>query len=300
MPTKHSPPQKTKVPRSRSTSKTRNIDPGLSLQTIIDVLNEVKNTTADTNSILSTYMSDTNKKIDEVSSKTDKNGEKIASLEERMLKLEAKSEAASLSGDTSELSKQQALRNNICIHGVPYTEDENLNNILTLLSEAIDVPINAANYSKVYRTTSKPNNPGIIIVCFADFSKKIEILNARKAKPNLTVGDLKMNVNQTNKVYINNHLTPFFGRIHRAGRLAVNEGKLYSCWMSMNSICVRQAENSERIYIKSMKELQDLLNVESTINSINQKRKASEDPMNPSKVLKPVDAENPSVNLTNH
>lgn len=148
-----------------------------------------------------------------------------------------------------ELHKQNKLRNNITISNVPLIPNENLYDIV----RSILISIGILNL-KVDDLETARRIPGskscLIIAGFRDYSFKADIMKKKTTKT-LKVSDIieLQNGEANPRVYINNHLTPFFSKLSFHGRQALYNRLIHSCWVSSNGFLVRLNENSNPVVI---------------------------------------------------
>lgn len=178
-----------------------------------------------------------------------------------------------------ELHKQNKLRNNITISNVPLIPNENLYDIV----RSILISIGILNL-KVDDLETASRIPGskscLIIAGFRDYALKADIMKKKTTKT-LKVSDIieLQNGEANPRVYINNHLTPFFSKLSFHGRQALYNRLIHSCWVSSNGFLVRLNENSNPVVINCVNEFDDFL--KSNDRVVQKKRERSID-SNPS------------------
>lgn len=155
---------------------------------------------------------------------------------------------------TVELEKQSKLRNNITVSNVPSLKDDNLNKIVLNIFNFICAGVSEDDIASTYRL---PFN-NIIVVKFTSFEAEAAVLDS-KSNRKIVLSDI-MSTQSTplrndTQIYVNTHLTPFFGHILGKGRHLVREGKLHSCWMGNSGINAKIAENDEPKKINSVADL---------------------------------------------
>lgn len=182
----------------------------------------------------------------------------FSDIDERISKLETKLVSADYD---RELAKQQALKKNISIFGCPKYDDENvmLSAIKTL--QAFGADINESDFSAVYRTTGKKPNFSTIIVKFNSFEKKLAVLNSKPDKngqKKVMASDVFDAARSNAQIYVNNHVTPFFGRLLAAGRQAIKDGIVHSCWIGTTGCLIKLNEGGKPINVRSLDEFDSL------------------------------------------
>lgn len=144
----------------------------------------------------------------------------------------------------AELNKQNALSRNLNIMGVPVTDNENLTAITLKIFSLLGCELSRSDLTGCYRVNRSNSNRSIFIVKTSDFSIKQRILKA-KMKKDLTLRDVLGTNSSLNSptIFINNHVTPLFGKLLAAGRQAVKDKKIYSVWLSRNGCKFRLQAN---------------------------------------------------------
>lgn len=136
-----------------------------------------------------------------------------------------------------ENAKQQVLKNNMCISGIPKLNNEDPAVIVKAAFDAIGVKTDIIT---AYRTNKLMKTSGLIVVKLPSFEFKLDVLKTKKAKPNLSIQHINIGAKVNSLVFINNQLTPYFSK------LAVKEGRLESRWMSGNGLKIKFLNGSIR------------------------------------------------------
>lgn len=74
---------------------------------------------------------------------------------------------------------------------------------------------------------------------------------------------------------MNNHVTPFFGKLLAEGRRAVKDRKIHSVWLTRNGCTMRFEENGNELVYHSVKELDEM--ILSHGKSVQQKKRTRSD-----------------------
>lgn len=165
---------------------------------------------------------------------------------------------ASASDYKTELNRQKLLKNNVTIHGIPATDSTKQGNVLQLVRavfQAIGVNVAEKNIFNYYRM--KGNNK-TILVKLRDHETKMQILNAtKKAK----VGDVMKCAEDQAKipVLIDDHFTPYFGRLLAEGRRARRLGCIQLCWFDSYTCQAMCLFNGNRVAFKNIEELYEIV-----------------------------------------
>lgn len=105
----------------------------------------------------------------------------------------------------------------------------------------------------------KGNNNHVIVVKLANFELKQQIL-VLESKHLLKLGDIVADSNEPSAlIYINNHTTPFFGKLLSEGRKAAKAGAIQRCWLNNHGCQLNFNENGKSFLYKTMDELRELI-----------------------------------------
>lgn len=229
-------------------------EPAPSLLDIMSILKGIKESTDKTDM----YMAHSDLQFTNIKSNIEEMTATIDNLNRRIAALESKpSIVPDRTKTTSDaITKQDALRKNICIFGIPFSANENLDEVIASIGSAVGFIINKNDVTNAHRAGT---NNVLIIATFTNFRKKLEFLSAKKSKRSIRTSELGLTADVPDQpVYVNNHLTPYFSRIFNMGRKAVAEKVLAACWVSSNCICVRKTESSEMCQIRDIKDMEAL------------------------------------------
>lgn len=187
-------------------------------------------------------------KITAIQSELKAHNDRFSGIDDRIQRLERKLVSADYE---RELAKQQALKNNISIFGCPKYDEEEVSTTAIKIFKAFGIEFNASDFSAVYRSTGTKNLSSIIVK-FKDFEKKLQAINTKPGQKEIKVSDI-IGATQVNaRIYINNHVTPFFGRLLAAGRQAVKEEVIHSCWIGTTGCLVKLQENGKPLNVRSI------------------------------------------------
>lgn len=194
-------------------------------------------------------------KIEEVKTHAVKNSGKIQQLTNRMDRFET---VASKASYNNELQKQRELKNNICIMGIPSFDNESPQNTATTVFKAIECELSSADIVSAYRTRGKAS---LIVVKLVNYDDKIKILNA-KTKKAVRVSDIAVCDPSVanNFVYINNHVTPYFGKLLKEGRSAIKNNQIHSCWLTSSGCMLKVNEGGDSLNFSTIEQLQKIIN----------------------------------------
>lgn len=189
--------------------------------------------------------------------------ERLASQEDNITKITKRlDECENVTVNTAyqlELEKQRALKNNISLFGIPKNNNENLIQIVvTMLQSKIGCAVATQIIKDCYRI--KGNGNHIIIAKLSDFDLKQKVL-ANKSNVKVTLGNIiSCSSSQANTpIFINNHTTPFFGKLLSEGRKAAKDGKVHSCWLNSFGCQLKFSKEGKHFEYRNSAELQKLI-----------------------------------------
>lgn len=207
-------------------------------------------------------------KIDEVKTHAVKNSGKIQQLSQRMDRIET---VASKAAYNNELHKQRELKNNICIMGIPSFDKESPLTTVTTVFNAINCKVSSSGIVSAYRTRGKAS---LIVVKLVNYDDKIKILNAKTKKAvrvsEIAVCDPSV---ANNFVYINNHVTPFFGKLLKEGRSAIKNNQIHSCWLTSSGCMLKVKEGGDSLIFSSIEQLHEIINAQPSSSETPQQKK---------------------------
>lgn len=242
---------------TNSTANTPNILTA-SREEVISLLQEIRSHQC-TKDDLKSYSNAINTKFKEVDKQLETNTENIESMDNRLAALEI--DAATARFET-ELGKQRLLRNNLSIVGVPRTSEECLETIATEIFRSLGCESAKTTIDSCYRINNNAEC-NIFIAKLKAYELKHHILAAKMDK-RLSLKDIDRLCSSDQPIYINNHLTPFFGKLLADGRRAVKEKKIHSCWMSSNGPLLKLEVNGKQMNFYSAEHLATIIEDDQT------------------------------------
>lgn len=251
---------KTNETKATKTSKTKQIKPIASSSNhdekhdqLLSMLSEIKCQNQDTNNELSTMKKVIAGKFNAIEDELKKNKRVVGAITGRLDEMENKVNAAAYD---NELERQQKLKNNVSICGVPKADDENASAVALTVFKAFGLNFSPTDFTGVYRTTGRFS---AIIVIFSEFTNKLSAM-AAKSKKNVLLGDVAdCDDSQRNtQIFINNHITPFFARLLGVGREGVRNKTIHSCWIATNGCLVKKTPEGKPIIVRSMDDMTKL------------------------------------------
>lgn len=215
---------------------------------LFNVLTATKAEIGDMKSLIDKYTNDTTQKIQTIQAdvetivaQTVENNERIDTMEIAI-----------------EQMKQDQLKNNICISGVPpeMVNGENTAEIIIEIAKKLNVQITTHQFSSYPVANNK-----FIIARFFNIKHKQQLQNKIRARRSLMVEEVFTNTCNS-QIYINDHLTPYMNRLYLAARLAKKDGKIASATSHGGKIRARKSANDAPIVITNDKQLQTLIEMD--------------------------------------
>lgn len=209
---------------------------------ILDVKSSIQNYTMATNEKIKQVTD----KVETVSAISHQHADKIVSLEA-----------------TVELLKQDQLKNNICISGVPPSALDNTDtaDIVIKIAHTLEVELNKSQFNS-YAIANKK----FIIAQFHNIKHKQLLLSKIRAKRSLMVEEI-INAVSNGQIYLNDHLTPHFSKLFVAARKAHKDGLLASVSSAGGKIRVRKTKDFQQTIITSEAQLHTHINMDCDDNT---------------------------------
>lgn len=233
---------------------------------------------------IQTDIRDMNKKYDELLKSITFYGGKIDDFEttlkglgDKMKRLESvAAENVKLKSVVSDLTsrvehlEQYSRLNNLILSGIPEKKDEDLKSVVSQIGVAINCPVTENNIDAIHRLPSR--NPlgenGVdgnkrsrgIVIKFLSRNLRDQFLSAAKMyrkhnnieSPGININDL------TEKLFINEHLTPLNATLFRNAKEKCREKGYKYCWLRNCVIHVRREDRARVMVIKSDADLKKL------------------------------------------
>ena len=196
--------------------------------------------------------------IEAQAKKIDQCYEKIETLESENVLLKTKLSEVQVHYDDLE---QRMLSNNVEIHGVPFTNGENLTGVVGKIGAELGLELGESNIDYCYRLKPKENGePGSIHVRFNSQHVKEAFLAKRRLKRNFSTRHLILdNIPPSDvPIYINESLCPGRRRVLGAAREAKKTKRYTYLWIRGGKIFMRKAEGERAIVLTTMEDLSKL------------------------------------------
>lgn len=155
--------------------------------------------------------------------------------------------------------KQDQLKNNLCISGVPadLIKDNNTADAVIAIAKTLGIEIARQHFSSYAVANDK-----LIIVRVYNIKHKQSMMNKIRVKKSLMVEEVFKKTKSNSQIYLNDHLTPYFSNLYLMARNAKKEGKLASATSYGGKIRARKSSDEPPIIITTHKQLQAMIDYE--------------------------------------
>lgn len=155
-----------------------------------------------------------------------------------------------------ETIKQERLRNNLRIIGLPSVAFQNPTETIAKVNAILNIDMLSSDF-----TAYADKNKSSIIVSYLSYSHKRRFMDALKERKSLLVREVFPVVGSSAQIYVNDQLTPYFATLFRIAWNAKKDGKLFSVSSLGGKIRIRRCENDELVTVNSESQLFELTNV---------------------------------------
>lgn len=250
--------------------------PGLStgdsaklLQELVGKVNTVMSDLAALRSIQSGFTDSLNffgAKIDDFTAQMEdvnKLSKKVCDLQQEVA--DVREESLSLRTEVEAL-QQESRKNNIELCGIPEKKSENIVSIIKKLGTVVGTQIDDKDVvasHRVARFNKGPdaaNYPKNIVIKFASLSKKNEFLGAAKLGRNRGLKACDVGFEQETRVFVNEHLSPYYKVLHKRARDFCKRSGFKYCWIKEMKIFIKKEDNSRAFHIANEQVLSSLSN----------------------------------------
>lgn len=257
----------------QSSKNTISTNVGHTNDEMLELLREIRKTQC-TKDDFTKYEKAISKQFSAVENRISSNTTSIETMEVRLKNVEESLEASKYD---AEIAKQNLLSRNLSIVGIPMMENENLRALIVKLGTLVDCQVKNSDIFGTYRVHYGNKPTDIIIAKINDLRIKHEFLK-KKAMKQLRVNDiLEKPTNNNSFIYINNHVTPFFGRLLAEGRRIVKDYKFHSVRLTKTGCQIRLDDGGTDQIYRSVDELRKLAAVHGRDSDKKHKRTRSDD-----------------------
>lgn len=199
---------------------------------------------------MKSFTDSVNTKLVDIEAKVSSQDGKIDAMNHRLEKCENQAASAHYQ---LELEKQRLLKNNLSIFGVSRKEGENLQHIVSSIFDKIGCAVTERLCCRL-----NGNGSNIIVVKLGDYDLKQNVLKVKAKKP-VTVGDVITDSTDEAGSIIYIHVTPYFGKLLKEGRIAAKKGEIHSCWLNSFGCQLKFEEDGKQHCYRSVEELVGLI-----------------------------------------
>lgn len=157
-----------------------------------------------------------------------------------------------------ELLKQENLKNNICVSGIPpamIKKENGTSKIIISIAKYLGVDVSASQFTSYAVAGNK-----FVIIHFYNMSHKQLLINKIRIKKSLMVEEVFQQNQSNSQIYLNDHLTPYFNKLYLMARNAKKDGKLASATSFGGKIRARKSEDDIPTLITHEQQLLALIN----------------------------------------
>lgn len=150
-------------------------------------------------------------------------------------------------------NEQKELNKNITIHGIPYQDKENVQEIVKQIGDQLQVPISYTNFS-AFRIGGKNKERKPIKVIFQNEEIKTKMLRSKHKKQ---LNTESLGYKENHKIYLNHDLTKENLKIFKEAQKFKMANSYKFLWISGGKLLLRKDEQSKVILIESEKDLKN-------------------------------------------
>lgn len=225
------------------------------LKEIRDSQSSLRNDFQSNSQVVSERLTDMDVRVTSNASSINAHTSSINAMSSRINKVES---AIEDSRYENELMKQSAISKNLSVVGIPPLENEELVAIVMKICSQIGHNLRRQDIFGCYRVMKGRSQTDVIIVKLNDFSVKHQVLKLKASKV-VRLHDFVLTSDQNPMIYVNNHVTPFFGKLLSEGRKAMKEKKIHSVWLSRDGCRMRLEDGGKEFIYRSIKDLNSVI-----------------------------------------
>lgn len=172
----------------------------------------------------------------------------------------------------TELHKQNELRNNLSIVGLPHVRNENLRSMFLKVCKLLGSPISNDAIRHVWRDTARQ----VINIELRDHDVKAHICKFSHARYLWTDDLMRLPAGMVrSRIYINDQMTHFYKQMWEIGRQARKGRLIYTSWISDRGFMVKRTAASKKRYFLSAIELNRFIDQLRKMKNYNKKKAAN-------------------------
>lgn len=156
-----------------------------------------------------------------------------------------------------ELLKQDRLRNNIRLTGLPPVAFNDPDEAILRIDDILQTELIPSDY-----IVHADRNKSSLILSFTSHSLKRHVMDQMRKKQTLLVEEIYDNIKSNSRIYMNDQLTPYFAKVFQSAWQAKKAGAIYSASSLGGRIRVRKFENGPSHIIETETQLKAKLDME--------------------------------------
>jgi hypothetical protein len=225
--------------------------------TIKNAMKELKNELLTEIKEVKDSMNFMNSMFEDLKTRLEENENKIKKIEDEMISNKKMMEndimkpLTKIQASICELEIQHTL-NHLEIVGIPFNNNENLNNIIENISKQLNIPENAKNNIIAKRQNRQPEKNNIIIKLHSKENEEIWINNIKKNK-NIT------HSSTNNKIFINQQLTKNLKTLHWQIKQLRKTLSIEYVWIKEHRLFARIKTGTPAISITSAEQIANII-----------------------------------------
>lgn len=219
------------------------------------LINLIEERFAQTNKNIESMQSTIKKDIAIIQAEAEKNSNRFANVESELCKVKSTTDQLDEMRLNIESLKQDRLRNNLRLTGLPPVAFENTNKTIMQIKAVLKLGIIPSDFI-VY----SDRHGSSLILSFGNYAHKRLFTNELQRRKGLLVEEVFPTLNSNSAIYANDQLTPYFAKLFQSAWQAEKNGLLYSASSLGGRIKIKLNETSQSIAIASEQQLNEVLN----------------------------------------
>lgn len=210
----------------------------------------IKQEFAFTNAKIETIQTTLDEKISNIRSDLNEHGERIKQLESYAAKDSHRIDSIS---NQLEILKQDRLRNNLRLTGLPPTAYDNITDTIMKIVNALQLDLLPSDF-----IAYTDRNHSSVILAFDNYAHKRYFMDTMRKRNELLVEEV-LQVQSNSKIFCNDQLTPYFASLFQKAWQAKKNNQLYAASSLGGRIKVRKTEASNFILVQSEAHLSEII-----------------------------------------
>lgn len=153
-----------------------------------------------------------------------------------------------------EVLKQDRLRNNVRITGLPQMAFDEPDDAILRIAEILNAELLPSDYE-----VHADRNKSSLILSFSSHSLKRHVMNQMRYKKSLMAEEIYER-SSNSRIFINDQLSPYFAKLFQCAWRAKKEGKLFSASSMGGRVKIKKNENGNIHIIQTESQLNEIIN----------------------------------------